>query len=278
MKLLIPVFATMMLGLRVGFAAGEAPPASTAPPAVSSKPAAPDEQSDVLNFRDDTASSTTRLGGGARGKESETNVFLLVSAKPGRTISSRPTIYWYLTADTESDVDLVISRPGDASPTYRIRHTGKIAKGLQAFSLAEASQELKIGVQYKVTVTVWENADDPSVNPFSAGFIERVAPPPELGDSGKEYTPSEYSAAGLWYDALDSLARRIEKDPANSHLRNQRLSLLRQQQIFLTFAPEKRYAAITGVVEAQAAAKAREQKLLAGLAATDKRESDTPSK
>lgn len=256
-----------------------APPPDSAPTTSVSgatvpttQPAAADNQSDVLTFREDKASAAGRLGGGARGEGDGPEVFLLVSARLGRTVSARPTIYWYLTEDTEADLDLVIAEPAASQPLFRKRYQGHFEKGLHDFSLAEASEDLKPGVRYQVTVTIQQDPADPSVNPFSTGLIERVAPPASLAAAGQAPTASEYCQEGLWYDALEALTRAIAREPANPHLRHQRLGLLRQQQVFLSFAPDKKWATLPGIPQAQARAKQRETQLLDSLAAEDARE------
>lgn len=258
-----------LIGLSMLIAAG--PSATTNQPA-SQQASPPAEQNDTLPFIDNSKVLITRVGGSARGFTTQPAVFLLVSAKPGRTVSARPTIYWYLTGETESDVDLVITEPNQIKPFHRVPISGKTEKGMHATSLADAPQDLKIGTLYKVTITVHDNPDDPSVDPFSIGFIERIEPPASLRQDSGQNSPANYAQAGLWYDALDSLCQAIERDPKNPHLRNQRLSLLRQEHVFLTFSPPQRYLSIPGVADARARAAQRETLLLDEIAQQDRGE------
>jgi hypothetical protein len=239
-----------------------AAPATQPTPATRPAAAAPDT-SDTLDFTEPKSGAPGRLGGGLRGPATDTEVFILCSARVGRTISGKPAIYWYLTRDSSFDVDLVISRPGDISPFYRQRHTGDIARGLHEFSLDNAPSELQVGALYQITITLLSDSDDTSHSTYSVGMLERVPPPADL--TAGDPTPADFARAGLWYDAAAALAHKISLEPANEHLRNQRLSLFRQQHVFLTFDPEKKWASVPGVAAARKRAEEKEKQLLQAL-------------
>jgi hypothetical protein len=67
---------------------------------------------------------------------------------------------------------------------------------------------------------------------LAGGVIERVEPPAglreKLAQVPRDEYPFAYAAAGLWYDALDSISDLIEARPSDAQLKKQRAALLTQ--------------------------------------------------
>lgn len=174
-----------------------------------------------------------RISAGARGPQAGDNaaeVFLLAPMATGACSTPHPTLYWFLTADTDVDICFVIAEmpeKGTASPEPLLtkKYEGDQRAGLRVVDLALENKALKPEVQYQVTVVLPcpmekkknQNAparptvpghDDDSLGIFSMGFIAYVPPPAQLASGARGRA---YLDAGFGFDAIDAFIRDIAK-------------------------------------------------------------------
>ena len=167
-----------------------------------------------------------RVGGGTRGES--TGDFILDVLAPrsvGWTSQEQPTLYWFASRRTDSDVVLTIVADESNETLLKSRIPGPVGAGINSFKLAATATRLALDVDYQWTVTVATSTSEPSRNPVASGMIKRVSqsvPPAGAADS------ASLARAGLWYDAIDALGRAIDAKPADTTLRSQRSALLNQ--------------------------------------------------
>ena len=150
----------------------------------------------------------------------------------GHTVSAQPTLYWSVSQDLplaqfEVAVNTVMS-PGSfdfPEPLLDKKFYTSAKKGIHALSLAKYNVTLDKNTEYEWSISLVCDADNPSANIFDNGGIKRVTP--KFYNAGQQ-TAYTYAKNGVWYDALDTLSKQIEKKPNDRSLRQVRASLLRQ--------------------------------------------------
>ena len=112
------------------------------------------------------------------------------------------------------------------------RLPGPVQPGVHRIKLADHGIRLAPGVAYRWSVSVISDVNRRSRDILAGGVIERVEPPAglreKLAQVPRDEYPFTYAAAGLWYDALDSISDLIEARPSDAQLQKQRSALLTQ--------------------------------------------------
>jgi hypothetical protein len=180
------------------------------------------------------SASSGRIGGGTRGTADAPSVTLEVLAPDhaGLTVSSQPTLYWFVSRRIENDAEFTIVDDASVDPLLELKLTPPIEPGIHALSLKEHGVSLKAGIPYQWFVAVVMDPAQRSYDIVAGGEIERVAKPSGLSSrlesAGADGTPQVYAEAGIWYDALDGLSSQIGSRPNDTGLRQQRADLLEQ--------------------------------------------------
>ena len=173
-----------------------------------------------------------RVGGATRGS-SETDMVLNVLApdQTGLTTQAQPTLYWYASRPTSTLIELTLISDTAEAPLLS-KNLVVTPGGVQAIDLATYGITLALDTEYEWFVSVVSNASQRSKDMTSGGTIRRVAPDPavvaRVAAAGERAAPRIYAEAGLWYDAIASLSRQIERSPADAELRSLRAALLEQ--------------------------------------------------
>ena len=162
-----------------------------------------------------------RKPGGARGNScntrSQATLALLVPEDHiPLTTESHPTFLWYVNTTSSVPIRLTIYEPGQTSPIY-VQNWSQSPPGIVAFKLPATANPLKIGKQYRWTVSVICNPQRPSENIYAKAWIERVEKPTSISNNCKQRTAdsvdsstlgcrssclNSYAESGIWYDAL----------------------------------------------------------------------------
>lgn len=180
------------------------------------------------------SASSGRIGGGTRGTADASSVTLEVLAPDhaGLTVSSQPTLYWFVSQRIENDAELTIVDDTSVDPLLELKLKAPIEPGIHALSLKEHGVSLKAGTPYQWFVAVVMDPTQRSYDIVAGGEIERVAEPSGLSSrlesAGAGGSPQVYAEAGIWYDALDGLSMQIGDRPNDAGLRQQRAALLEQ--------------------------------------------------
>ncbi len=107
--------------------------------------------------------------------------------------------------------------------------------GILAIKIPENQPELKAEINYRWTVSLDCDSSNPlSDAPFVQGFIKRIQPSPELTQALQK-TPADqwlvYAGAGIWYDAIASLAALRQAEPNNPQLESNWQKLLQEVKL-----------------------------------------------
>ena len=113
-----------------------------------------------------------------------------------KTTLARPTLVWHLAQKYDVPVKFTLVQPGQ---TIYVRELRLPEKGLVALTLPATVPALEIGEQYRWTVSLLCSRQNPSRNPYTQAWVERISPSP------KKSTVSCHTdkKAKIWYDSLD---------------------------------------------------------------------------
>ena len=106
------------------------------------------------------------------------------------------------------------------------------SSGFHQLDLAKHNITLQPGMAYRFSIALVIDPENRSRDVFASGVIIRTNLAPSLEQklhpAIHEERPFFCAEAGLWYDALESLANLIAAQPANPHFLEQRDALLNQ--------------------------------------------------
>lgn len=177
-----------------------------------------------------------RIGGGTRGPGAEPRIlWALAPDHTGLTVQEQPALCWFVGQPTEYPVELTVIETKGSKPIMETRVGQSAQPGVHCTRLADFGVRLKTGVPYEWFVTLVVDPKQRSKDIISSGEIQRVDLPAsvqaKLARAGTTRAPFVYAEAGLWYDALSTLADLIAEKPGNPLYRSQRASLLRQVRL-----------------------------------------------
>ncbi|MDM8566355.1 DUF928 domain-containing protein [Candidatus Halobeggiatoa sp. HSG11] len=162
---------------------------------------------------------------------------LLVPKNTGKTISSHPILYWWVSQPLQdAELLLIIDKLATdndfefAPPLVKKEFKMSVSKGIQALPIPDF--ELIPGIKYQINLSINCHKDYPSLDVSATGSIIRIKPTAqlttELKASSKDKLPLIYAKHGFWYDALDELSKHIQTSKDSSQLRQMRANLLQQ--------------------------------------------------
>ena len=114
------------------------------------------------------------------------------------TTLKHPTFFWNVNTVSQP-IRFTIYEPGQPDPIY-VQNITPTTPGIVALKLPLSANPLKIGVQYRWTVSVICNQLRPAENIYAKAWIERIATSTNIED--KANCLSYYARSGIWYDAL----------------------------------------------------------------------------
>ena len=197
-------------------------------------PESTDESMPVLYRPPLRGAPASRIGGGSRGMDgADWTVRVLAPRHTGLTNRPSPSLYWYTSKSVSGrQMEVTIIKRDALDPILETRLPGRMAMGIQRLDLSRWGIELETGAEYEWFVSVVRKSGQRSSDIIAGGTIQRVAPDPRvqvrLSGSSARAMILIYAAQGIWYDAIDTLNRLIEKSPEDDALRDQLASLLRQ--------------------------------------------------
>jgi len=185
-----------------------------------------------------------REGAGTRGlKDSLTLATLAPKNHTGLTVQEQPVLYWYLSQETRHPVEVILTDRQSVKPLLAIRLNPPLQPGMQRVRLADYNMHLTPGVLYKWSVSLVRDAAQRSYDVTTTGTIERVELPNELrgqlGHANKMTSARLYATNGLWYDAIAALSELIDTRPRDTALRQQRATVLEQEDLIAAAAYDR---------------------------------------
>ncbi len=220
-KLYLPFLLSSLafaITLALPVTAAENDPTAVAPPSVN------------ISFKPPLRGAPKmRVGGGVRGADTqEVALDVLAPESAGLTTAASPTIYWFLSETVQEPVEIAItdtrSIQDAAKPVLDIQIPGPVQPGVHAVDLSKHGVTLTPGVEYQWFVAVVVDPAQRSKDVLAGGAIIRSDTAVGAG-AGDAVALAE---AGIWYDAVDTLSRRIDSNPGDTESRALRAALLEQ--------------------------------------------------
>jgi Domain of Unknown Function (DUF928) len=179
----------------------------------------------------------SREGAGSRGSGGSLPTVVVLTPKDhtGLTIQEQPVLYWYLSQEAQHPVEITLTDRQSVKPLLETRLQPPLQPGMHVVRLADYGIHLTPGVPYKWSVALVPDPTQRSQDVMSAGTIERMALPDELrgqlARADKASAARLYATAGLWYDTIATLSELIDATPRDATLRQQRATLLDQEDL-----------------------------------------------
>lgn len=164
-----------------------------------------------------------RTGGGSRTPCPEVDAPLTTALIPtnnlGKTIAEHPTFWFYVPYSSQAaPIGEFVLQEEDGNEVYRTTFTLPKTPGLVSFSTPLAVEPLKINKSYHWYFKLYCEAKRASTPIFVEGWVQRVERTPALTRQLQASPTREdvvYAANGIWYDALNYLAKLRLNNPSN---------------------------------------------------------------
>lgn len=176
-----------------------------------------------------------REGGGTRGnclRGDPPLVALIPETNFGTTLEARPTFYWHVPVTVSPTAEFVLLDTDD-NEVYRTTFQLSGNAGIIQVSLKDqaGAPALEVGKDYHWYFSLVCDPGDRSGDIFAEGWIQRIDPPSSLASQlaavPESDRPAVYAQAGIWYDALSTLANLRQTEPQNTTASTQWETLLR---------------------------------------------------
>jgi hypothetical protein len=178
-----------------------------------------------------------RVPGGSRGTNCVARNKYLTAIVPtsnfGRTTLDNPTLYFYIPENQAPEMELVLQDENEQE-IYKQKYKPSGKAGVVGVSLP--ANTLVKGQRYKWNFSIICNTQDRSLDKLVQGVIERIDNPQLLRKLEKASTQERlklYAEAGIWQDALDTLAQMRYSRPQDSALKADWVSLLKAKGVEL---------------------------------------------
>ncbi|NRA07765.1 MAG: DUF928 domain-containing protein [Myxococcales bacterium] len=170
-------------------------------------------------------SPRVRVAGGVRGATALPTPMALVPEHVALTTRHAPSLFWHIDAGVPEGTRLFFTlvEEEEGLPLVEVELAPPAKAGIQRVLLADHSIELDSEITYQWSISLVPDIQHRSADVVATGYIQRVAQP-EAGYPSAQ----AYAAAGLWYDALETLSDAVDASPEADGPRAQRRSLLRQ--------------------------------------------------
>lgn len=144
---------------------------------------------------------------------------LLPKSNFGLTTLANPTLYVFIPQNSAAGMELVIQDENDQIISQQ-KYKPSIKAGIVGLNLPQ--NLLAVGKNYRWNLSIICDSEDRSLDQIIQGTIQRVENP-LLMKKLEQATPYErlhlYAEAGIWHDALDTLARLRYSNPNNLQLK-----------------------------------------------------------
>lgn len=155
--------------------------------------------------------SKQRIDGATRGG-TETPVPVVRVLTPQETAlvaEEKPKLYWTIDRPTKCRCDVLVKTLDD-EPVYEQHYDGIAAAGLVAVDMASGTGKLAAGRDYRFTVLVSVDPNEPASDIESSGAIRYQPPSGETAKAAADADPvrraTAYAADGYFADAVAALA------------------------------------------------------------------------
>jgi Domain of Unknown Function (DUF928) len=150
-------------------------------------------------------------------------VTLLSPSHVARTISAQPTLYWYLSHDTQLPAIFTIIEVDAVKPLVETKIADPATKGFHAIQLNEFGIELQHEKTYEWSISLIKNrqnlypsSDDIVEKAFLVRISEDALAINKLSKNNTVERARLYAENGIWYESLEMV---MGKDPNAIHNR-----------------------------------------------------------
>ncbi|MBW4520682.1 MAG: DUF928 domain-containing protein [Scytolyngbya sp. HA4215-MV1] len=177
-----------------------------------------------------------RVGAGVRGvcMESGRPLMPLVPTNAfGTTVEDQPTLFWYVPPTSAQSAEFTLLDE-NYKEVYKTTLPLQKVPGIISFQLP-AGTMLELQKSYRWQFSLVCDANVPSANPFVEGEIQRVEISQSLTKSLERSPlrdrPEIYAKAGIWHDALSTLAELRCLRPGDPLLTSRWITLLNSVEL-----------------------------------------------
>jgi hypothetical protein len=157
--------------------------------------------------------------GSSENSTDEQLVALLPTTEPALTVSAYPTIFVSLPRTSAEKGEFLLVRGDKDEVLYETTITLPSNSGIVSISLPDNGTlpPLEAGKTYRWYFFVIPNPQERTEDMVAEGEIQRVEPSPNLVAELKNAPPRDraalYAEAGIWYDAINSIAQLRRSSP-----------------------------------------------------------------
>ncbi|RCJ19677.1 hypothetical protein A6770_05920 [Nostoc minutum NIES-26] len=160
-------------------------------------------------------------GGSTRGSSCLTGnqplTSLIPSNKLGLTFAQHPTFFWYVPQSPVKTAKFRIVAHKEQKLFYETTLRLPNRPGIISFTLPEKTPPLAVNKTYHWYLTIVCDPEDSSENPIVDGWVERTQPELSLSQAlakaDLRKQPTLYAEAGIWHEALTTLAQLRRSEP-----------------------------------------------------------------
>jgi hypothetical protein len=150
----------------------------------------------------------------------------------GLTTRNQPTLYWYLSKPADARLDVTVIDEQKIDPLLEQVIGIPRSGGIQSLDLTTVGARLEPGIEYRWFVSLTPDEKQRSNDIVASGTIKYTAPDAALesriAQADEVTLAGIYAQDGVWYDAIDSISRAIQRDPSDAGLHARRAALLEQ--------------------------------------------------
>jgi hypothetical protein len=163
-------------------------------------------------------------------RESPAVLATLAPDEAGLTMTSQPTLYWYM-SKWNGELQFTLNQVGEALPVLELvlnpapNHIYET--GLYRLRLEDYNIHLKANQNYEWFVTVVRDPDQRSSDFMASGLIRYQSKTPTGQKPQKTYTNKNL----FWYDAVTEICGQLEKNPSSQEQRQALAQLLEQEKM-----------------------------------------------
>ncbi len=163
---------------------------------------------------------------------------LLPGSVLGLTFSDHPTFWFYFpyALTPTRPVEFVLQDENGEQVYQTLLSESATTPGVVGFQLPATAPSLELNKRYNWYLMVYLDAEQSAEDAiYVSGWVERVALNPSLAKNLEQATPKElvalYEKAGIWHEAITTLAQQRQQNPQDATLKQEWEKLMRSIQL-----------------------------------------------
>lgn len=136
------------------------------------------------------------------------------------TVTERPSFFFYVPKSPGHTIEFTLFDKDDVQQLYKVAVPAPSASGIVSISLPTTASALKVGQMYHWYAVMVCDPKDRTGDVAIDGWVERTTPTAaltrELQKASRQEHPGIYAKAGIWHEALASLAELRRDYPSDA--------------------------------------------------------------